>query len=101
MKNYSWQDEYDYPMSWTFWRAISCQHGFDPGPNEMPEEREPASLPITDYPQDIKRVSYQLQQARAQILHLQKKLAEHTDATIEAVKKRNLIETQGYKNIKG
>lgn len=36
--NTNWRDDYDFPMSWDFWRAICIEHGFDPGDNELPEE---------------------------------------------------------------
>lgn len=37
----SWQEDYDYPMSWAFWRdACKLHTGRDPGP-EVPPKRKP------------------------------------------------------------
>jgi hypothetical protein len=36
--NLRWQDQFDYPMSWTFWRAATWDNtGFDIGPCEPPQ----------------------------------------------------------------
>jgi len=43
--NLSWNDLYDFPMSWDWWRHYSIYHtGVDPGPNEPPEETSIAEL---------------------------------------------------------
>ena len=36
--NLSWRDQYDYPMSWTFWRAAAWDNtGLDIGSNIPPQ----------------------------------------------------------------
>jgi len=39
--NLRWQDLYDFPMSWTWWRHYSLYNeGVDPGPDQAPERTD-------------------------------------------------------------
>ena len=46
-----WRLLYDYPMSWSFWRALCVQHGEpDPGPDRLPEDST-VSKEANDHPE--------------------------------------------------
>lgn len=69
-----YQDDFDFPMSYDFYRSLCQLHGWDdPGEDTLPEPeivkekiREPWSREQWQY----------VQQTRAMTLHLQKKVAE-------------------------
>ncbi len=63
----------DYPVSWPYWRSHCIeQHGYDPGSNEMPEEKE---TPIIE-PQWNNRQWDKVQQLESEVRGWRQKHAE-------------------------
>jgi len=81
-------DDFDFPMSYSFYQAICDLHGWP-----VPESADiPEPLPETLQP--ISRAvepsigSRQLDHIRGQVLHIQNKMNEHIDASKKAAEKK-------------
>ncbi len=88
----SWQDLYDFPMSWDWWRHYSVYNsGIDPGPDEAPEAMPEPAAPIRreeeTVPPGLKRLWEEIKQLR-QGLHYTQKLQQHLQRQSPARKRR-------------
>ena len=76
-------NDFDFPMSWSTYRSLCAQHGWDDPGTDIPPaiESHPVVAPL------IPEYQY-LDSLKSQMLYLQNKLNEHVDASLKASKKK-------------
>ena len=80
----NWRDDFDYAMSWDFYRALCVEHGErDPGPCEPPPLPDPGPLDHEDKgsPSLVTtrhRWDY-VKQLQGRVLHAETMIREHID----------------------